>query len=329
MTAPGIEARRILVTGSRGKSSVVRLLHAGLNASGFPTWSRITGTDPRQLEPDGERSIERAAGAHVEEMRWWLGQVAADAAALVMENSAVTPELQPLAANWLRPDVTVLTNVLPDHQEAWGFDEQGAALALAPGLPRGGTVVIPDSLIDSPLLASLLADRSCRVRASTAEKDADTPHRAVNLGLARTVLECFGQATGAAMKAMKELRADRYDFHLREVAGAEVALAFSANDIRSTRALFDSLGWSAERTRLLYNHRADRPARLESFRAWIEETGWCEVLVAGARPLRRLKRARYVKLNDRKGLATLLQEGDRLFGCGNVAGLPRKWYREG
>jgi hypothetical protein len=329
MTAPGVEAKRILVSGSRGKSSVVRLLHAGLNATGIPTWSRITGTDPRQLEPDGERSIERAAGAHVEEMRWWLGQVPAAAGALVMENSAVTPELQPLAAAWLRPDVTVLTNVLPDHQEAWGVDERDAVLALVPGLPRGGTVVIPDSLQEHPLLAPMLADRRCRVLVAKSWRNVDTSHRAANLGLARTVLEYFGQASEASMKAMRELKADRYDFQLRQVAGAEVALAFSANDIQSTRALFDSLGWSADRTRLLYNHRADRPGRLESFRAWIEEGPWRETLVTGARPLRRLKGARYVKLDERKKLAALLREGDRLFGCGNIAGLPPEWYREG
>ena len=328
MTAPGFEAKRILVTGSRGKSSVVRLLHAGLNAAGIPTWSRITGTDPRQLEPHGERSIERSAGAHVEEMRWWLAQLPA-AGALVMENSAVTPELQPLAAAWLRPHATVLTNVLPDHQEAWGFDERDAALALAHGLPRGGTVVMPDSLQEDPLLVSLLADRSCRVLTAMAENNSDTPYRAANLGLARTVLEYFGQSTGVAMNAMRSLKADRFDFQLRQIDGAEVALAFSANDIQSTRALFDSLGWSADRTRLLYNHRADRPGRLESFRAWIEERSWREALVTGARPLRRLKRARYVKLDERKGLAALLRDGDRLFGCGNIAGLPREWYREG
>ena len=125
--APTVAPLRVLVTGSRGKSSVVRLLHAGLNATGIPTWSRITGTDPRQLEPDGERSIERAAGAHVEEMRWWLGKLPADTQAVVLENSAIAPELQHLAGAWLQPQITVLTNTLPDHQEAWGATATDAA----------------------------------------------------------------------------------------------------------------------------------------------------------------------------------------------------------
>ena len=67
MTAPGVEAKKILVTGSRGKSSIVRLLHAAFAAAGNETWARITGVVPRELGPDGERTLERAAGGHVDE----------------------------------------------------------------------------------------------------------------------------------------------------------------------------------------------------------------------------------------------------------------------
>ena len=62
-------SHRILVTGSRGKSSLVRLLCAGLEACGVSPWGRITGVLPRQIGPGGERLIERTAPAHVEEMR--------------------------------------------------------------------------------------------------------------------------------------------------------------------------------------------------------------------------------------------------------------------
>ncbi len=45
---PGSQ-RRILVTGSRGKSSVVRLLYAAMQAAGLQTYARITGVVPREL----------------------------------------------------------------------------------------------------------------------------------------------------------------------------------------------------------------------------------------------------------------------------------------
>jgi len=112
--------RRVLVTGSRGKSSIVRLLHAGMHAAGLRAYARITGVIPRELGPDGIRVISRSAGAHVEEMRWWLRQLPSSAQGIILENSAITADFQALAGCWLRPDVTVLANTLADHQELWG-----------------------------------------------------------------------------------------------------------------------------------------------------------------------------------------------------------------
>ena len=105
--------RRILVTGSRGKSSIVRLLHTAMNAAGFKTYARITGVVPRELGADGIRTISRSAGAQVEEMRWWLGQLSLSVQGVILENSAITAEFQGLAGRWLQPGVTVLTNTLP------------------------------------------------------------------------------------------------------------------------------------------------------------------------------------------------------------------------
>ncbi|HPI98954.1 MAG TPA: hypothetical protein PLV56_09425, partial [Synergistales bacterium] len=63
---------KILVTGSRGKSSLVRLIHSALLANGIKAYGRITGVIPRELTPCGEVQILRTNGGHVEEMKWWL-----------------------------------------------------------------------------------------------------------------------------------------------------------------------------------------------------------------------------------------------------------------
>ena len=68
------------------------------------------------------------------------------AQAIVMENSAISPDLQELAGKWLKPDVTVLSNTLPDHQEAWGPSSTSAAEVLTRGIPKGGKVILPDLL---------------------------------------------------------------------------------------------------------------------------------------------------------------------------------------
>ena len=318
---PGSQ-KRILVTGSRGKSSVVRLLYAAMQAAGLQTYARISGVVPRELGADGIRTISRSAGAHVEEMRWWLRQLPASAQGIVLENSAITPEYQALAGHWLRPQITVLTNTVPDHQELWGPTDGSAAQVLATGVPEHGQVVLPVSLNSDDYLLSLLKRRHCQVEYAEPASEAGESYKAVNIGLALAVLERLGFDTATALQTLLSLPDDRYDFHVADYGGAKVAMAFSANDITSTRDLFRSLKWSQGETRLIYNHRADRPGRFRSFIDWLSQSGWQEVLIIGDRPAKRLGSARYLNIKNKHGLMRLIQPGDRVFGCGNIAGIP-------
>jgi hypothetical protein len=312
----------VLVTGSRGKSNIVRLLHTAFGGAGLTAYARITGVLPRELGPGGSRTISRPAGAHVGEMRWWLRQLPATTQAIVMENSAISPDLQHLAGRWLKPDVTVLSNALPDHQEAWGPSSASAAEVLSRGIPKGGKVVLPGSLQTDQHLQALLRQRRCELQFATPAPGITPAYRAVNLGLALATAEHLGLAVEPALQAMLAMPGDDYDFRVVEHAGAELAMAFSVNDITSTRVLFESLQWTEQETRLVYNHRADRPARLRSFIGWLNGSAWREVLIIGDRPMRRTGKARYRKISNKDELLALLQPGERVFGCGNIAGLP-------
>ena len=319
---------RVLVTGSRGKSSVVRLLQAAFSACGLESRARITGVVPRELGPGGERLIERAAGGHVGEMRWWLRGLPSSTEAVILENSAIAPELQDLAGRWLDPDLTLFTSAVPDHQEAWGPGSKAAAAALADGVPAGGAVILPSALEEDTWLRGLFARRDCRPEfAPPLEVDADG-YRAVNQGLALAAGRRLGLDEAVASKAMKALAPDGYDFRLARRDGADWALAFSANDITSTRSLFDDLGWNEAETRLIYNHRRDRPLRLKSYAAWLGKRPWREVLIVGDRPARCPGGARFWRLRGPGALLALGRPGDRLFGCGNIAGSPLDLYHE-
>ena len=314
--------RRILVTGSRGKSSIVRLLHAALHDAGLRSYARITGVVPRELGLKGVRTISRSSAAHVEEMRWWLRRLPASAQAIILENSAITPELQALAGRWLRPDVTVFTNARPDHQEVWGPTGACAAEVLTAGVPKGGQLILPAGLKTDGYLLELLERRDCRIAFSGLAPDEGESYRAINMGLALHAVEHLGLETAPALQAMRRVQRDRYDFRVVNCGGAEVAMAFSANDINSTRTLFRSLLWSEEETRLIYNHRADRPGRFRSFIDWLDNSRWREVLIIGDRPRMRSGFAQYLKVKDEEELLQLFKPGDRVFGCGNIAGLP-------
>ena len=47
----------IHVNGTRGKSTVTRMIHAVLREAGYRAWGKTTGTEPRLLLPDGTEAL--------------------------------------------------------------------------------------------------------------------------------------------------------------------------------------------------------------------------------------------------------------------------------
>lgn len=132
---------RIHVNGTRGKSSVTRLIAAGLRGGGVETFAKTTGTVPRLIFPDGhEEPIFRIGHTNiVEQIKVVRKAVQAKARALVIECMAVHPLLQSLAElKLVRSTHGVLTNARPDHLDVMGPTEEDVALALAGTMPVGG-----------------------------------------------------------------------------------------------------------------------------------------------------------------------------------------------
>src|SRR5262249_48886631 len=88
---------RVHVNGTRGKSSLTRLIAGGLRAGGVPTFAKTTGTTARIIRPDGtEVDVYRVGRPNIiEQTRIFRWAVEAEARALVLECMAVTPDLQP------------------------------------------------------------------------------------------------------------------------------------------------------------------------------------------------------------------------------------------
>lgn len=313
---------KVLVTGSRGKSSIVRLVHTALKSAGLQSHARITGVIPRELTPTGVNTISRSSGAHVEEMRWWLKQLPSSAQAIVLENSAISPDFQILAGRWLQPNITVLSNTLADHQEVWGPSQNCAAEVLLRGIPRAGRVILPSTLKTDQQLLSLLESRHCHAFFAEPATAIEPAFHSVNMGLALATVTELGLDPQAAMQAMKVMQPDDHDFKVISCDGVEWAMAFSANDISSTQKLFASLQWSEQETRLIYNHRRDRPERFKSFIDWLNLSAWREVLIIGDRPRMHHCSARHLRVRNKQDLRRLFRPGERVFGCGNIAGLP-------
>ena len=330
---------RIAVTGSRGKSSLTRLLHAGFTACGFPAYARITGVIPRELSPQAERPIRRTSPANIREMHWWLSQIPEDAQALIVENSAVNSDLQSYAPGLVSPTLAVWTTLRADHVEVWGPGREGAARTLLQGIPRG-VPVAGGTELQTPPLPLLFEENGNALY--TPESSGLTSHNMENLALARLALRLCQSTLDTipgnpildlekATAAMAALPPDIADFRILRNGTDELALAFSANDVESTARLFAETAWHSEETTLLYHHRPDRYARLENFLPWIEAHPWREkVFTRVSRPLVSFRSP--VKWDDTvntpAGFENWWKGRGRVFACGNVAGWPIEFLRQ-
>ena len=135
---------RIHVNGTRGKSSVTRLIAAGLREGGLRTFAKTTGTAPRVIDADGkDRIIHRlrlpSIGEQVRLLKYFSSE---RPDVVVMECMAVQPQYQWIAEHQMvRSQIGVITNVRPDHLEEMGPTDNDVAFSLCNTIPVNGVLI--------------------------------------------------------------------------------------------------------------------------------------------------------------------------------------------
>jgi len=334
---------RVHVNGTRGKSTVTRLIWSALREAGIPALAKTTGTAPRVLLPDGrERPLPRRAPASIREQLELLRLARREGArALVAECMAVDPALQWVSEHeMIRASVGVITNVRTDHTEMMGPNLEDIANSLANTIPRGGVIVSGESRF-----AALLAHRAdlagARLVAVPAPGVDDVGRW---LGdderLALTVTRQLGIADDVAARGFARAPRDPGAARGGTLAAVQGEVrwldATAANDPESLAALVAEMtgeGPGDCPNLVVYNHRADRSPRLSCFADRSAVIGNARPLVlTGARPpwtvWRRLRARRQGAppiFVPRRRLARWLRAhagpGAALVFCGNTRGL--------
>ena len=296
---------RVHVNGSRGKSTVTRLIAAALRAAGHRTVAKTTGTAPRLILPDGsERPIRRRAPASIREQLWVLREACRlGADALVVECMAIDPPLQRASEReMIRATIGVVTNVRPDHGDVMGLTAGEVADALAHGLPEGAVIVLGETAHAGAFtrVAGRLGSRVVDAVAAREAVDAHpgtagaAPWHRQNLAAALAVTREIGIPDAVALGAMLAAPPDPGAMTVRtgRIADRDVTLVdgSAANDPDSLQLILASVPATGARL-FVFNHRADRPLRLRQFAAaplWAEEG--VSVLVTGDAPDRGTRR---------------------------------------
>lgn len=137
----GIE-NKIVVSGTRGKSSLTRWLYEILHSRDHDTFAKITGNHPVSLHSGEEHPIERDYSRvtlyeNEEEIRKHTPQDT-----MIVENQAISAYTTRMVNDiFTDPDVIVLNNIREDHLSTLGGDRHKVARGLVRAIPDGTHVV--------------------------------------------------------------------------------------------------------------------------------------------------------------------------------------------
>ena len=145
---------RIHVNGTRGKSSVTRLIGAGLREGGISNIIKVTGTFPRLIIEDGtETYIHRKASANIlEQLSIVRFASSRKVNALVMECMALQPQYQTITEKqMIHSNIAVMTNVRMDHTDVMGHTLDEIAETLGRTIPDREHLFTSENIIPGRL----------------------------------------------------------------------------------------------------------------------------------------------------------------------------------
>ncbi|MBW1871870.1 MAG: poly-gamma-glutamate synthase PgsB [Deltaproteobacteria bacterium] len=272
---------RVHVNGTRGKSSVTRLIAAGLRAGGIVTCAKTTGSRPRMILEDGsEYAIQRQGRANVlEQLRAVAVAARRGAKAVVVECMALSPALQQLSERkMVHSSVGIITNIRADHLDVMGPTVVDAAKAMAGTVPRAGPMLTAEN--DPELLGILqqaVARNGVELIICTPDDQNITEEimrnfsyieHPENVAMAVKCCSIAGIDREKALEGMYQAEPDigaliimRLAFFAKNI---DFVNAFAANDPDSTKLIWKRVDglFPGERNRVaLLNCRSDRAAR--------------------------------------------------------------------
>jgi poly-gamma-glutamate synthase PgsB/CapB len=271
---------RIHVNGTRGKSSVTRLIAAGLREGGIRTFAKTTGTLPRMIIHDGtEYPVYRQSKANViEQVRIIAFAARNKARALVIECMAIQPYLQSLCElKFVQSTHGVITNVREDHLDVMGPEERDVAHAILGTTPVGKTLFTCEKDYPDEFQA-VCRDRGSDLVVVTDEEvksvsDSDLAglryleHRE-NVALALKVCDAVGVSRETALRGMMKAEPDMgamsdlsLNFFGRRIYFVN---GFAANDPESTEMIWNMALDNHPDVQvriMIINSRIDRPDR--------------------------------------------------------------------
>lgn len=334
----------IHVNGIRGKSTVCRLIDAGLRAGGWKVFTKTTGTSPRMLYVDGsEHEIKRRGRANIKEQIGVIRKARAQKAEiLVIECMAVKPELQAVAQEKIvAADIGVITNVRLDHLDEMGNSLDEIARTLSLTIPERGNLFTADKKYFGFFKMAAEQRGSEAFYSEEGSEELSKIDFPDNVSLALSICRYLGVERDIAIKGMENYKKDPGSLNVyrrknRRGSSLTFINAMAVNDPESTLRImeqaFEKVVQADERRVLLINNRKDRLSRMQQFCDFALQAGsgfdsiWicgsykrlmAGMLIKGGMPSEQIK-----KVNSMRELEEI-REDAAIFAVGNIGGFGR------
>lgn len=315
---------RILVNGTRGKTTVSKVIVQALNNKGIRTVGRTTGSEACYILPDNSvTSYKRKRAARITEMisfvRFAKKQ---NAECIVAECMALNPENQRLLSYKLvKPTHVAITNSYLDHIAEIGSDKETTQWVLSNSVYKSAVLVASEEEYQTLGNEFYLAD-------DVFSEYAALPINRQSLNVAYQVLKLFGISKEETLKAAEEIIPDVGLFEKLAIGTNILYPNFSVNDYDSMKSVIERIG-ADEKVSLIFNSRADREYRIKTFqKALYENIERVEkVYVVGDYPKKVSRHiAHWCKVDieaiTSSDLIKTIEESDRktFVGLGNIKG---------
>ncbi|MEG0134819.1 poly-gamma-glutamate synthase PgsB [Cetobacterium sp.] len=327
----------IHVNGIRGKSTVSRLIDAGLRDGNRKVFTKVTGTSPKYIDIDGiEKDIKRRGKANIREQIKIIKHAAKrNVEILILECMAVKPELQKICEEKIiKADIAVITNVREDHLDEMGETLDEIAKSLGEMVPKNGKLFLgEDHYFD--FYKEIGNVKKTKVFVSKRLKqEYEKIDFIENVALAIDVCYSLGVDRDVALERMKNYKRDLgvlRELEFKNKFGKNISFinALAVNDPNSTQKIIEMYNRASggERKRyLMINNRRDRISRMQQFVEFAKryEKDFEKIFISGENKnifYRELKN-QSSKLEIIDGIESFekLKEDSIIFAVGNICG---------
>lgn len=350
---------RIAVSGTRGKTTVVRILASILRLNGYRVLAKSTGSEATYINPDGsiEKIKRRGIVSILEQKRFVKKAAGQDVEFLIGEVMSIRPENHKVESKMLiKPDITIITNFFTDHVDHYGEKQTDIVESYLNDICQGSKVFFRKT--DSfPVLKRGIEQRNARYIEVDTESNPDEfsagstlKYHIDNIRLAEAVAKSLGIDSLTIKNGidLAELDIGQPEFYVFKNKQKEVSFVnlFSANDPYSSEVqimrIIEEGGYKPENIYGILSLRRDRESRSLQWLNYLKEERnslFTNVFVCGAHKnilKRRLSAVIKLRSEDPRYITAeaLKRASDRsiVFGLANIQGtgyrLIEYWKRE-